>query len=156
MPQPDLISLNIPAADLEAIKAAIATLKAKLLPHLVTLTTQERKELPKMGDKTSAFVQKALEYSQQYPDLVPNYLDLEAFAIDVQAVFQLRELAQGLVPLTDALEDSLMLSGSEAYQAALVFYHNAKNAAKVKTPNATTIYDDLSIRFPGAPTKKKD
>ena len=155
MSQPDLISVNIPAADLDEVKTAIATLKAKLLPHLHTLTAQERQELPKMGDKTSAFVQKALEYGQRNADLVPSFLDLQAFAVDVNAVVQLRELAQGLVPVTDALGDSLMLSGSEAYQAALVFYSNVKNAAKVKAPNAAAILDDLSSRFPGGATKKK-
>jgi hypothetical protein len=155
MAQQDLISLNIPAADLEEIKAAIAVLKTKLQPHLKDLTPQDRQELPKMGDKTSAFVQKALEYGQQYPDLVPSYLDLQAFAIDVQAIVLLREMAQGLVPLTDALEDSLMLSGSEAYQAALLFYNNAKNAAKAKMTNAASVAEDLSARFPGGAGRKK-
>jgi len=154
MSQQDLISVNIPAADLAKIKDAIATLRAKLLPHLHVLTAQERMELPKMGDKTSAFVQKALEYSQQNRDLVPSFLDLPAFAVDVQAVQSLRELAQGLVPVTDALGDSLTLSGSEAYQAALVFYGNVKNAVKVNAPNAATIYEDLASRFPGGARKK--
>ena len=155
MAQQDLIAVNIPEADLADIKAAIATLAAKLKPHLQTLTTQERIELPKMGDKTVAFVQKALEYGQQNKDLVPSFLDLAALATDVKAVQSLRELAQGLNPITDALNDSMTLSGSEAYQGALVFYSNVKNAAKVKAPNAGTIYDDLSSRFPGAPAKKK-
>lgn len=49
----------------------------------------------------------------------------------------------------------MTLSGSEASQGALVFYSNVKNAAKVKAPNAATIYDDLSSRFPGGAAKKK-
>jgi len=155
MAQQDLIAVNIPEADLADIKAAIATLAKKLMPHLQTLTAQERQELPKMGDKTVAFVQKTLEYGQQNKDLVPSFLDLTALATDVKAVQGLRELAQGLNPITDALNDSMTLSGSEAYQGALVFYSNVKNAAKVKAPNAGTIYNDLSARFPGAPTKKK-
>ncbi len=155
MAQQDLIAVKIPEADLVEIKAAIATLAAKLVPHLQTLTAQERIELPKMGDKTVAFVQKALEYGQQNKDLVPSFLDLAALATDVKAVGALRELAQGLNPITDALNDSMTLSGSEAYQGALVFYSNVKNAAKVKAPNAGTIYDDLSARFPGSVAKKK-
>ncbi len=155
MAQQDLIAVSIPEADLADIKAAIATLAKKLMPHLQTLTAQERQELPKMGDKTVAFVQKTLEYGQQNKDLVPSFLDLTALATDVKAVQGLRELAQGLNPITDALNDSMTLSGSEAYQGALVFYSNVKNAAKVKAPNAGTIYNDLSARFPGAPTKKK-
>ena len=83
------------------------------MPHLQTLSVQERVELPKMGDKTVAFVQKALEYGQQNKELVPNFLDLGALAIDTKAVQTLRELAQGLNPITDALNDSMTLSGSK-------------------------------------------
>ena len=71
-----------------------------------------------------------------------------------QTVQQLRNLSQMLAPISDALDDSLMLSGSEAYQGALVFYSNVKSAAKVHVPKAQTVYDDLSTRFPGAPAKK--
>lgn len=156
MAQADAIAVSIPESDLAAIRASIDTLKVKLLPHLKTLSPQERRELPKMGDRTVAFVQKALEYCRQNRDLVPNYLDLDAMSLDTGAVQTLRELAQGLGPIADALDDSLTLSGSEAYQGALVFYSNVKNAAKVKTPKAASIYEDLSSRFPGAPVKKKE
>ena len=107
-----------------------------------------------MGDKTLAFVQKAYEYTKQYKDLVPTYLDVEAFAIDMNAVVKLRELTQTLSPISDALNDTLMLSASEAYQAALIFYNTSKAAAKVKEPNAASIYDDLSNSFPGRSTAK--
>ncbi len=154
MAQQDVISVHIPESELSEIKAAIATLQAKLLPHLKTLTSQERQELPKMGDKTVAFVTKALEYGKQNAALVPTFLDTTAFETDVTAVETLRSLTQGLNPVSDALNDSLILSGSEAYQGALVFYTSVKAAAKVKAANAQTIYDDLSNRFPGGTVKK--
>lgn len=103
-----------------------------------------------MGDKSVAFVQKAHEYARQNAMLVPPFLDMDAMAVDLAAVQQLRELIQSLAPIDDALHDSFALSGSEAYQAALVFYTNIKAAAKSKAPGAAAIYDDLSIRFPGA------
>jgi len=155
MSQQDVIAVNIPEADYAEINAAIATLATKLMPHLKVLTVQDRSELPKMGDKTVAFVQKALEYGQKHRDLVPTFLDIAAMSTDVKAIQQLRNLAQGLNPITDALNDSITLSGSEAYQGALVFYSNVKNAARAKAPNAGTVYDDLSARFPSRSTVKK-
>jgi len=155
MAQQNLIAVEISDTDLAAIKAAITVLKEKLMPHLQTLLPQERLELPKMGDKTVAFVQKSLEYGQQNKDLVPAFLDLVAMAVDVKSVSVLRELLQLLAPIYEALQDSLMQAGSEAYQGALVFYSSARAAMKVKAPNSQTIVDDLSARFPGAPTKKK-
>jgi hypothetical protein len=154
MAQSDQIAVTISEGDLAAIQEALGTLESKLLPHLKTLTPQERVELPKMGDKTVSFVTKALEYGQAHKDLVPAYLDLPALAVDVKAVERLRNFAQVLNPLSDALNDSLMLSGSEAYQGALVFYANVKTAARVHVPKAQSVYDDLSTRFPGATAKK--
>ena len=155
MAQQNLIAVSIPPSDQAEIQAAIATLADKLMPHLKTLSLQERAELPKMGDKSVAFVQKSIEYAQKNGDLVPSFLDMAALATDFQAVQSLREYTQTLNPIIDALNDSLMLSGSEAYQGALLFYSSVKNAAKLKAPKAGTIYDDLSARFPGRGAPKK-
>jgi hypothetical protein len=155
MSQTNSIAVSIPEADLAEIRGAITLLRTKLAPHLKSLTPQDRQELPKMGDRTIGFVQKAFEYGTRHGELAPGFLDFEALEIDVKAVELLRELSMGLDPLNQALTDSLTLSGSEAYQGALLFYGNVKAAAKAKAPEAQAIYDDLSSRFPGGPTKKK-
>jgi hypothetical protein len=43
-----------------------------------------------------------------------------------------------------------MVSGSEAYQASLIFYNSAKMAARQDIPGAKAVYDELRKRFPGA------
>jgi hypothetical protein len=149
MAQPDLISLNIPAADLQDIQTALNTLTSKLAPHLISLSLADRKEIPKMGERSQAFVGKAREFASQNPGLVPSFLDLAAFEIDWRAVELLTSLQRILAPLADNLNDTLTLSGSEAYQAALLFYSNVKVAARANVPNAKTIEADLSSRFPG-------
>lgn len=154
MPQENLFELNIPAADLQTVQAAVQTLSTVLTPHLVSLSAEGRRELPKMGDKSLAFVRKAREYAANNPDLVPRFLDLQMFEADLRGVETLSNLLRTLQPLVDNLEDSLALTGSEAYQAALVFYRSVKSAAQTGQPNAKTIADDLSVRFPtGGRTK---
>jgi hypothetical protein len=153
MTQPNLVSFNISEADMAEIKASIETLRAKLLPHLKTLSPDERHELPKMGDKTVSFVQKTLEHCRQNSDLVPQFLNVDELAADVRAVETLRALHQPLEQINDALSDTIILSGSEAYSGSLLFYNSTKNAAKSKIQKAETIYNDLSARFPGR-TKK--
>ena len=49
------ISASLTPANRQAVMDAIATIKDKL-PFLVDLTTEERRTLPKMGDKSRAFV----------------------------------------------------------------------------------------------------
>jgi hypothetical protein len=147
------ISASISASDLADIQTGIQTLQTKLLPYLVTLSAAERKGLPKMGDKTVSFVQKAQEYCKQNPDLAPQFLDVPAFNTDVEAYNQFWSLYQPLLQISDSLWDSLIVSGSEAYLASLMFYNSVKNGTKSKVQTAETIYNDLAARFPGRPKK---
>ncbi|MHB8139634.1 MAG: hypothetical protein ACYDGO_14780 [Smithellaceae bacterium] len=110
--------------------------------------------MPKMGDKTVAFVQKTLEYSLQNPELVPQFLNVDELAMDVHAVEAIRAMYEPLLQITEALSDTMTLSGSEAYSASLMFYNSTKNAMKSKIHKAETIYNDLSNRFPGRPKKE--
>ena len=153
MSQANQIEVRIPETDVIAIKAAIETLRSTLLPHLKTLATKDRRKLLKMGDKTVAFVQKSFEYGKQYKNLVPGFLEMKAFEADIAAITQMQEMSRALAPLCEALDDSLMLSGSEAFQGALMFYQNVKGAAKAKDPDAKLILADLSDHFDRANKK---
>lgn len=147
--QQNLISMKISPSDLSEINSAIAVLKSKLLPCLKSLGTDDKAELPKMGDKTVAFVQKALEHCTQNPDLAPKFLDVNEFSNDVNAVAELRSFYAPLLQITDSLSDSMTLAGSDAFAASLVFYNSVKGAQKNNEAKAKTIFEDLSNRFPG-------
>ncbi len=148
-PSNNRISLTLSEADRADLQAAIRTLQDKLLPVLVDLNPQDRRELPKMGDKTLAFVAKALDYAQANPSLCPPYLDVAEFQKDMATVQLLQGLLRPLSQVADIVDDSLMLAGSEAYAAALVFYQSAKSAQRSAVPGAATVADDLATRFPG-------
>jgi len=80
-------------------------------------------------------------------------VDVYEFGRDLAAVDALRALQQPLSQIADTVDDNLLLSGSEAYAAALAYYQSVKAAAKLGQPGAAVIADDLSGRFPGRPTK---
>ncbi|MDR0420358.1 MAG: hypothetical protein LBH30_02760 [Prevotellaceae bacterium] len=61
-----------------------------LAPYMLPLTPTERRNLPKMGDKTLSFVEKAHEYSHHYPALCPSYINIEEFDTDVTDATGLR------------------------------------------------------------------
>ena len=152
--QSNRISLNIPDADIQAIQGAIQVLQEKLQPHLVDLDAEGRERtLPKMGPRIVDFVSKALSYARAYPQFRPPFVDLDEFTRDLAAVGALRELQQPLSHIADMVDDSLLLSGSEAYGAALATYHAIKSAAKLHQPGAPVIANDLSNRFPGRPLR---
>ena len=142
------VSITITADAVAKINAAIATINSNL-PLLINLTAEERQALPKMGDKTLAFVTKSLEYAKQNPSLVPTFMTVAEFEKDVNAVTQLNNILRPLQQLTEKLEDTTLEAGSEAYSAALVFYTAVKGAAKAGVPGIKNISDDLQARFPG-------
>jgi hypothetical protein len=119
------------------------------LPFLVNLTPEERKEIPKMGDKTFPFVSKALELAQQNPQLVPPYVNVEELKRDFELSVQLRDILNLIEQLYEKLSDTYLAVGSEAYVAALSFYNSAKSAAKANVPGTDTIVNELGKRFVG-------
>ncbi len=153
MNETNLVSFNMSAEDETAVLDAIQVIKDKLVPHLISLTPAERIELPKMGDKTVAFVTKSFEYSNKNPELVPLYVNTEEFGKDVNGVTKLRSYYQSIEQIFDSLNDTIMVAGSEAYIAALSIYNVVKDAAKKGVPGAQTIYNELKVRFPGRPKK---
>jgi hypothetical protein len=101
MSQTNQVSFSISEADMAEIKTAIQTLQTKLMPHLKTLSPDDRMELPKMGNKTFSFVQKAFEHCQQNPDLVPQFLDVNEYATDLQGFQTARSLYQPVFQISE-------------------------------------------------------
>jgi hypothetical protein len=81
-------------------------------------------------------------------------MDPTALTVDMEAVLALSPLAHALESLAEGASDTRMLSGTEAYTAALSYYQSVRTAAKRGIPGAEAIYRDLAERFPGAPRKK--
>ncbi|KAF0244525.1 MAG: hypothetical protein FD167_3635, partial [bacterium] len=54
------ISATLSTKDLSEVKQALSTIREKL-PFLISLSFDERKRLARLGDRSRAFVSKALE-----------------------------------------------------------------------------------------------
>ena len=76
------VSASLGDAERTALLGAIAKLKSSL-PFLIDLTPEERRALPKLGDKSRAFVSKALEVAIQNEDILPRSFELEEFKRNV-------------------------------------------------------------------------
>jgi len=123
------VSGALSQADRDAVLGAISTIKEKL-PFLIDLTPEERKYLPKMGDKSQAFVRKALEVAQQNQDFLPRSFDVDEMRRDVELFEALYPALLAINQLQELLDDTVLEVGSEAYAAALVVYNGAKSAGK--------------------------
>jgi hypothetical protein len=147
--------IPIPPEVLAQAQSHIETALGLLAPYLLPLTPTERHDLPKMGDKTLSFVEKARDYAHQYPQLCPSYLNLDDFDNDLSDATGLRRMHIAAKQLSDDIDDTVLVAGSEAYQAALIFYNAVKAAAEQDVPGAKEVYNDLKTRFPAPKPKLK-
>lgn len=144
------ISTVITPEQVQKSTDAILAFKANLNNVLtISLAPEERRKMLKMGNKTLSFVEKTLEYARHNPSLVPIFMDLEEAIKDYELAAILYDIFQQLNTLITSVEDAGMAAGSEAYEAALIFYHTVKGASRSSVPGSQAIYDDLSQRFPG-------
>jgi hypothetical protein len=143
----------IPSTVLTQAQTKVDEAIALLTPYMLALTPAERHELPKMGEKTIGFVEKAYDFAQKNPNLVPPYLDVDAFGVDFGDAHGLWTLLNTIQQLEESVDDTEMVAGSEAYQAALVFYHSVKAAAAQDIPGAKAVYAELKTRFPSGKRK---
>lgn len=119
------ITATLTEADRLAVLEAFKTILTKL-PFLVSLTPDERRELPKMGDKSVAFVRKSVEMAQEGSDYLPGAFDAEEFKNDLALFDALLPILQKSVKLNEMLEDTMIVVGSDLYVAALEHYAAAK------------------------------
>lgn len=155
MPQSNKISGALSAGDKQTIMQQLAVIRQQLSPVLLfNLTPDDRAGMAKMGDKSLAFEQKALDYAQKNSALVPTYLDVSEASKDLALVTDLREVARELNTLCQAVEDTLTMAGAEAYEASLIFHASVKGASRNNVAGSQAIYEDLVKRFPRVSRKQ--
>lgn len=141
------ISVVIPQQVIDEVTQKFQECRASLAPYLQGLTAEQKMELFKMGDKTVATVQKVKSYTNTNPEFAPTYMDQGEFGKDETVVSQLNPLANLAVQFASDLQDTVMLAGSEALVAAMLYYGSVKEAASKGVVTAKPIYEDLSKRF---------
>ena len=147
---------EVPTSVLAEAKSKIKEVIDMLAPYTLTITPSERHELPKMGEKTLSFVSKSYELALQNPKLCPSYLDMDEFSIDFNDSQNFRPLMNLAQQLEGAIDDTRMVAGSEAFQAALIFYNAVKQAASKDVPGAKEVYAELKKRYPGYKRRPSD
>ena len=117
----NLITLAFNDQDLTDFDAALATLR-RLMALYISLESQERRELNKLGPKSEVFVDQTFAILLSNPQVVPPNLGLEEALADKRALDQLRPRLQQLRQLTERAEDTEMALGSDVINVALEGY----------------------------------
>ena len=139
------ISAAVSAADLQAIKDAIAVIQQKL-PFLINLSSDERKGIYKAGPNSLSFVQNALQAAQNNPDIFPKSFNVAEFGSDVNLFAALTDLNTLLAQVGSSIDDTRLAVGGEAMKEATQVYNYVK-AAVANTPGLKPVADQLGQRF---------
>ena len=138
------VAAVLSAEDVAAIKSAVEIVRQKL-PFMIGLDPEARRSLPRMGDKSRAFVRKSLEIANQNPGMLPRAFDLDEFRRDVALDEALLPVAESIRQLAEMVEDTQTAVRSDAYLAGLAVYQAAKFAGK--NTGLDGALDELGRRF---------
>jgi hypothetical protein len=150
MPETDETTpaVGIPTAVITAAEAALEALEAPLEPYLRPLTTTNRRRMAKMGPKTQSFVEHAEAYAEANPQFRPGHLDMAALSAPLAAAHELWNLIDKVEQFVVTLKDTLTAEGSDALEAAYVYYNALKLAVRENLAGAKAQQEDLASRMP--------
>ncbi len=117
--------------DQQAILESIRDIRDRL-PFLTQLTTGEREALPRMGEKSHAFVDTAVALAKEHPDLLPEGFEPEDVERDIQLYDELQPLIFAVMQLQELLLDTTIALSGDIYGAALKIHQRAKDAGKAE------------------------
>ncbi len=84
------ISVPIPGDVIAQVNPeALNQIKVLLQPYVQSLTVDERRDLPKMSNKSLSFASKVNDYCNSNPEFCPSYLNAEELGVDFTTVAQL-------------------------------------------------------------------
>lgn len=140
------LDFTLTQANIDAVLAAMNSVHTEI-PGLTGLTVEERMNLPKINVSNKVFVEDTINVAVNNPQFVPAFVDATRMQTDLQLFEQLDALTVQSRRVTELLEDTQMLAGSESYVHALALYRFIGAAAQAGVPGADSIFDQLKARF---------
>lgn len=145
LPIINLAALDIPAADLTQIEAALLVLETKLKPHLIPLTALQRSNFTKMGTREQ-LVRQAVTAAQQNSGDLPASIGTAGAVADVVSLDKYRPLFARVQALAEGCDDTEMAIGIDLMNFALRVYGQLKLSA---SDSLKGLLDSLGSFFGG-------
>ena len=148
------IAFSLTEAEKTQLQQHLQAIVQIIQPKSVVLSAEDISGLPKMADGNLPFTEKAIGYMATAPQFKPDFVNTTDAEIDLEAYKISKQFLTYALQVSKSIGDISLLSGSEAYSAALAYYKNVKFNADAKQPGAKEIYEELSKRFTGFRSKK--
>lgn len=119
------IDATLSVADRDKILQFIRDIRA-LLPFLVDLSPENRHSLVKMGDKSRAFVEGCLTLAESDDSFLPRSFEKTEMRQDKDLFDAMSPIAVEISKLAEALQDTILLTGSDLIMNSFEVYGNAQ------------------------------
>ena len=120
------------------------------------LSNDDRRTYGSVAEQNKLKINKGRTYMQQFPELVPTFIDREEFERDFQARTDAEELMMLAEEGLRKLSDMKILLDYDNYQDVLAFYRSVRYSASEKISNAVTVYNDMKQFFPRTGSSKAE
>jgi hypothetical protein len=147
------ISAEISVEQMRLVKESLQKINNEL-SFLITLSSEERKSIVKLGAKSVDFVRDCRTIAENYPQILPSGFNASDLAKDTLLFEQLSEIKMLLNSLDEKVNDTAMAIGNEAMRSSLTVYDYVKTAAKSQ-PGLKSVSEQLQQRFKGQGRTKK-
>ena len=127
-----------------AVTASIASLYTAM-PFLVSMSTADRRRLPKLGDKSESFLRQAHQIVRDHGDVLPTGLSLEAMDRDAAIRDLLLPVHQQLSQILSLVDDTIMAAGCDLMKASLIVYRALQSHGE--EAGLRLVRDELGRRF---------
>lgn len=117
----NLIDLNMDADRLGRLDTALAAVEAELV-GMAALSSNDMRDLTKMGAKSEAFVRQSAVAFGENPGVLPRNFDLEGFQRDLAALDALRPRLQRVARIRERMAGAETALGSDLMNGALEGY----------------------------------
>lgn len=141
------LSAEITTESMTAIIDHVKGIETELADVAISVSVAEKKSLIGAGPKILEFMDKALEYAEKNPELIPGYLDLEEFKRDLELTRKLWVLHKHILPLMGRINDTLAAACTDSYSSSRQFYKYLQTATSANLPGTATIVKELGKLF---------
>ena len=136
------VQTGLDAVRLARIAQNLTALEADL-DFVIKLTAAQRSKMYSIGNSRFSFVEKALRFAKQFPNLLPGFRNLTNFVRISNDYSSLLPVFDRVKTLYEKLDDTVMQIGGNYIDYSLTFYDNAKAARDGDEPGTEVICKDF-------------
>ena len=145
------IDAALSADDKDRILQLIQQIK-DLMPFLIDLSADEIGSLSKMGDRGLPFVRAAITAAEHDDNFLPRSFEVARMRKDVDLLENLPPVMAAVAQLSELLNDTYLLAGSDAFSAGLEVYAAAQRNGNGEA--LTESLQNMGRRFERKPKPK--